>query len=276
MINDKLNNRYIDIIPNLDIYKNGNIDTKYSGKLKMFLFIKDTLPIVCVNDDVLNEHIIYTEQAPIKSDIDKINILGDKEYFEAHNEERFIFISYAMSKTTMIGCDLYYDKLFKDIIVIPDTRNILPADISKKSINNIIGYRVGSGLDLNDIVSEHTLGVNIENAMELPITKSNILTTMHMVDMVGLEQQSYNKNALYYESFVNKLNSNINFGVNRNNSALACCLELGTVNDLFSEFKQSDVLPIYWIIQNTLQSFTLRYIGDTHPKNNKLYLILDF
>lgn len=233
------------------------------------IVVDRTIPIILYKDDLVTRHGIKSDTHPQISDDNVFNTITA----DLNGDERYIYIGYNISNITKNSVRMYYDILHKDIIVIPDTDNlILDATLQSGKVYNLSGYVLGSSEHFIDKTTFTSLYGKVSDiySNKLPVCNKNISTTKtHIMNMPGI---SYNT-----ATGSNMLGIMINDSVylERSSSDKCILIELGTASDLLVD--PSEKLPCYTIYGFTPGLNTASYCGiKTVPSGLKIGYILDF
>lgn len=138
--------------------------------------IEAALPMFVVHDDLINRtKYLETSSRTIK----KPNItIGDKEYTEKYNQSRFVFLGSAESGQTHDIIFLYYDRLFKDIIVLPDL-SYLTVDVMPTTYL-VNGYALGY-VNTKQLVLQPSDTIPVDESLKFelpePVTNTEMVLT---------------------------------------------------------------------------------------------------
>jgi hypothetical protein len=250
-------------------------------KITVNINIVSTLPLMIMEDALLDRNVIDLTPIPAVSDLPSVkNILMDPTYTENDIAvDRFIHITTVTNPHTYFKYGLWYDKQFKDIIVLPGTETIIfDDDTLSSSVLGITGYRVGSGLAVPVIPDEMVIGMNLQHKYDLPVAKQNIASTMWLGDFHGLNPiHNLINNFSYSEVFQEKNGKQFNIGFLRARSEPVIMLDLGLADNLFENFDNAvNKLPLYMVYQQGITRYSFSYLGNVKPKNYRVCICLQF
>lgn len=252
--NDSFSNRY-------GIVK---VDSKEIGYC---VSIASSLPLMVSNDKLI-EDCTYAVNNNVSFSSDTPGALvANEKYDEA---DRFVFITKCESTISKLQVELYYDKKYEDIIVVPDSTTA--KFLSNHTYYYVHGLRVGTGTN----IALHNTGYIKLHANDnadrcrLPKAKSSISSKVRAVAIPGMIEGDVNRSL---GNYTEKLDDKVS--ISRKSIQMTTLLELGTVSDLFEETDKG--LPLYVLRQFNTRLMGLEYLGVTDtPADSKLYLPLNF
>lgn len=161
MSKDTLKTRYANIVSTTGYNPNPASD---NGR-KVEIYLEGALPIMLIDDKLVNKmsYINYSGKGnePITQ------TLHDPEYLKENGKERFIYIGLTESPQTKDGTRFYYDRLYKDIILIPNIDYI--NNSVKPTTYFLNGYLIGCLGNDKDVQSvTDTLPITEELHFSLP------------------------------------------------------------------------------------------------------------
>lgn len=138
--------------------------------------IEAALPMFIVHDELINRT-KYLENH--SRNIKKPTItIGDKEYTEKYKQPRFVFLGGAESGQSHDIIFLYYDRMFKDIIVLPDL-DYLTVDLTPTTYL-VNGYALGYA-NSKQIVLQPSDTIPVEESLKFelpePVTDTDLVIT---------------------------------------------------------------------------------------------------
>jgi hypothetical protein len=248
---------------------------------------QDELPVVI--EDVIGNGIRYTEYTDILEMVDNgistddicrlYNISTDdlsllitnrnaNTYENKILPNRYIFITKVRSVLTLSKALLYYDTLYKDIIIIPNTENYDPLVLGGRTMD-MQGYVVSfySVSTNNGAIS--TIAITEETKYTIPKIKSNINAGVSVNLIPG-----------YFLRFGNidtqvELQFSSGYNILRREGTPAVVINLGKVSDIFEE---SGTLPLYSLQQHSPSRFGVYPIGvlpTSDIQDRNLYILLN-
>lgn len=230
-------------------------------KIKVSIDIVSTLPMLTMTDALVANSLMAEDHRPsLPATLDIDNTLKDVGYLDETGNERFTFITIASSAITNNKVRLYHDAKYSDIIVIPEL-NCIDNTIND-TLYELRGYRVGGGCNVDDINND--LIVPGDETFKLPLTNSNIANTSKHVKMHGIARDT--DGGHYYKTL-----DNGDMVVNRKLTTVGM-VNLGSGDELFVDAGAR--VPMYTIVQATLDRYALKFLGNIQPKN--IYIPLNF
>lgn len=240
-------------------------------KIKLELLVDQTQPMFVTNDEHFKE-LTYKEEPSVVDGASKSHPL--KSFYEGVSDvenDRFTFVTKVHSYINGNYVELWYDKKYQDILIVPDTNPI--EHMLNGSCARLTCYRIGSGVEMSNVMTqpELTLPANDDkDRFLLPIPNENIEATVHLAAVPGLQSADFTQDANSYEEM---LDDAIN--LKRYHRQMANYICLGTYNDIFKESDKS--IPIYVLYQIAPRTFKYKYVGNTKPKDTaKIYVPLNF
>lgn len=221
----------------------------------LVITIKETLPIMSVSDTLISRREVKSsEYTPlISSRKDANNTIVDTTYYAEHGTDRFIFLTSFISSVTNNYMRAYYDKVYMDIILIPELEYI--DQNLKGNSYDVWGYRIGGGSVMNEEASDAVLP--LETVFKLPTVKEDISNKHQVVTMHGLASNGTNN---VWKTIV----ANPEVGVLDKKNQLAGFLNLGKPSDVFST---PAPIPTYTIAQSDRDVYRVKYLGIKSPTN---------
>ena len=255
---DSFEIRYVQLAKDKD-----NKDTLTNNNL--IIEIKDTLPLVTIDDDLISNNTAVSTTYDSTMDNDSIkNYPVDVEYKQTHTDadgngvDRFIYITKVTSAISKNIIRLFYDRKYNDIIVVPALDWISQTIIGQTY--NILANRIGGGDGRNEVASDLILPVN--DKYLLPETNENISNDHYFVKMHGV---STPKSGTFYVIV------DADHRVRDEKLLPTGMLSLGSMSDLFVT---EELLPTFTIYQITSNRFASKYVGNVIPDN--IYLPITF
>lgn len=241
-----------------DEYKFKHRNISY-GNIIINLHVVNTLPIIVGSDTWINKFAI-TPTKTINNPTPSQNILSlDSSYDNPVNlQKRYTFITVVTSVITLTSVYLYYDNVFKDILVLPDIESFIS---SKDNILvNLSVYRIGSKGPLNERKVYSQLGLEPDRIYPLP--NFNKIESSNLVISIPGTYSPIESNQLLVESLsgIKKIQS-------------YSFINLGKYSSILSS---ENTLPLYMLGNFKYGELGLDYLGVTSLANNNLYIPLNF
>ena len=239
-----------------DLVTNGVQTNKYLN-----IRIDCTIPMLITKADYLKELTITSSAGPaiVDEDFD----ITDKEYLDAHGEERYLLLTVAKSPLTDNRIVFYYDKLFQDIILLP---NIAFLDLFKANFAyKLVGYRLGSGYNLSRRNPHQVLDVEEKYSYKLPLTNTKIANTTVLARVPGIIPEHLVRNDILEELVDNDKRLNLV----RSTVQPSCLINLGKATDIFTNVS---TLSLYRLSQSSIREYTIEYINNIDPEANDILL----
>lgn len=247
-------------ISNIDSFNNriANISNGGANKAKMLVIeLGSTLPIFVTIDSVIDKYVVR-EAAAVTPDV-KLTTLEDADY-----PDRFIFIGAVPSQLNQTLVYMYYDKKYKDIIIIPSIEQLSLAPDNFRFM--IRGYRLGSGKEFPDSKLVNIINIDESNKYDLPEAKANANMKSKLITMPGYDPS----NMINTNKFEEQVGD---FNLQHGDRKLFTTICLGTATDLFTTV---DRLPLYLLYQASFTEFGITYLHNINPSNMKLYVSFRF
>lgn len=249
-----------------DNYLNRRIHLTINNKqLCVRAKIQATTPLLITDDESFQRFVYKTEQSLEQA---SYVIKGWKNENGTLDINRFIFITRVESYINRDIVDLYYDKKYQDIIIVPDL--VYTKHLSPTEDINIFCQRIGGGYNVNDnTLTGLTISSDENCKITLPEARKISSASVYMAAIPGLQTPDYTQDANSYEEM---LNDAIN--LKRYHRQMLSFLCLGTVSQLFGEVHR---LPLYLLYQSGVRGFSFKYLNQVKPDaNTKLYIPLNF
>lgn len=254
MAKDTLELRYADLVTNKQI----------SNK-SLELGIEATLPMMITKSTYLAELTIVEEAGPAITDEDFD--ISDPEYLADKGEERYVILTVAKSPLTNNRAVFYYDKLFNDIIVLP---NIAFLDMFEANFHyRLRGFRIGSGCMIDRNNPHQVLPNHKGSAVRLPAVKGKITNKTLLARVPGMVPEHLVRNDTI-EEMIDKTNM---INLIRTTVQPSCIINLGKASAIFDTVGK---LPLYLLAQSSLKEYTLEYLTNIDPKDNDILISLYF
>lgn len=229
--------------------------TFYVGKVHVQLDVHNTLPLIISKDDrLLREHVMR--------EVD--GVVNDVEITDTDMAGRFIKMGGMCSALTQNIALMYYDKKYKDILILPDLSYLTIATIQIPF--NLTGYRLGSFTPVRDGDISTMLGKKETTRFDLPEGKNVGKFKSYLLSLTG----SGTNNNMACDRFEELINNVWN--VNHFSRRPSVLVELGTPQQLFAS---NDPLHLYLLGQLNVIDFSLFYAGYMNY-TGKLYLHFKF
>jgi len=221
----------------------------------LVITIKETLPLMSISDTLISRREVKTSTySPlVLSRKDANNTIVDTNYYKKNKDYRFIFLTSFTSSVTNNYMRAYYDKVYMDIILIPELEYI--DQNLKGNSYDVWGYRVGGGSIMNEEASDAVLP--LETIFKLPTVKEDISNKHQVVTMHGLASNGSNN---VWKTIVDSPE----VGVLDKKNQLAGLLNLGTPKDVFTT---PSPIPTYTITQSDRETYRVKYLGIKTPTN---------
>jgi len=248
-MSDTLNVRYGLVGTNLQ-------DKDISTNKSVEIHINATLPLMCVPDSVYNIGLISETDNPVADDADTKNVLVDK-----NDTNRYVYMTTTASHISGMKVSLYYDSMFKDIIVIPSIDG-LESNISNDNNYKITGYRVGSTGNNTSIEYLGSISNDPVDQFKLPNVPAAIPTTQVTLTLPGIAGVGSDR----------RIRKDIGgVAVYDNRNTPIGMVKIGLPVDVFGI---DAPLPIFNVYQATTIYYGIKYVGVKQAEN--LYIPLDF
>lgn len=223
----------------------------------LVIHVENTLPIFITVENRLKEMTIREQTISLTGP----NLTDDTL------ENRFTYISSVQSPITKNVAMLYYDKRYKDILILPNLE-YLTHGVSSGTYC-IRASRLGSGSRSNSRSWFHDVTNAYTSRCALPETKSNIQIKTLLTNFTGTAFATPgNKD----EGYVEILSDNKG-QIKHNMKRLQSIVNLGTAASLF---KEVGPVPVYLLYQHTMMEFGIEYIANKLTDSNNLYVRLKF
>jgi hypothetical protein len=237
--------------------------------------IKTTQPIIYMPDAELELKSIETYPCTdIRTTLEIVDLLEDGTTL------RYKFLQKFREATSNREGTVFYDRLLKDIIILPNIEHIDMVPWRQIKNDIICGYRVGSGKPLGYSLnkSELSVGMDVNDMMPIPEPEKR-LGVSHLIDAYGLQpgdSGSHYNNVLYYERPKDHNGFEVNFGVQRYQTDTTNMLELGSIAEMYPG-GLTEGIPIYGTTQPDVSFFSAELLGKrVIPRpTDKLYVIID-
>lgn len=211
-----------------------------------------------------------------------VGIITDQEYLALHGEERFNFMTAFYGGYSNSRAVMYYDKKYKDIIIVPDqTDLIINASILSGCAYTILGKCITNLVDIRQQTQRLSdamlpLKDTTNNAIDnLSVTKTTIVpTSISVANLYGVNPGNNNKKFTYRE--LSKTDSvtgvNANIGIQDFTADVVLCINLGTESNIF--VTPNNVLPLAGFYKRGFETTDIMYFGSKKPANYDLWIIL--
>ena len=197
------------------------------------------------------------------------------EVIDGKVTDRYKFLGKANSAIySGLFVDLYYDKKYKDIIIIPDLRTFGTGDNATFYNNDrrtIRGYSVGYGVKFNDDVTK-SFSFPLNKTDNDGIDEPNRLTKIRsiLVSLYGLENNSMA--SITYIEKISGLDGYFNHGVSSEKGAPIQLLELELNSVIFNNPETK--VNTYNLIQQNHAELRVDYVGK--QKISKIVIPISF
>ena len=243
---------------------NNMLDKSITTK-KVILNITKTLPVIIASDEVIsNNSILIKTTTPVLPQDLKCFII-DNEYSSINAGDRFIYITSIYSHTTNNINLLYYDKMFSDIIVIPNMSYLDIVDTH--TVFKINGYRIGSNVNTSDRDITMSLPTTNDTIVKLPQVKENITSRSILANIAGSYVDNNSKG-----NSIEVLKDGV-FNLTYMDTPPITIIDLGLYTDIFEDIVN---LPTYLLHGMSPSIYGLHYLNSMNISTKKLYLALRF
>jgi hypothetical protein len=249
------------------------VDTPLDKKLT--INFESGLPIIHIDSTTVENFTVKTitntaladevNDLPIKLLDPTYRIPDEANPGEEKYDTRYVFISKFTIPMTRNVIIIYYEKKYKDFIIIPDLRFYI--DGFGKSANVINGTLIGyqDKTDKQAVIAKTT--IKEDDAITIVTEAKNIETKTHLMLINSFEKTT-------------GIN-NVNIGVSADGSAeyneipseATIVLELGTAEQVFTKTTK---LPVYLLRQVSVEKHNLLAAGTQDMKSKKLFVTLKF
>lgn len=244
-------------------------------KTKVNVRINATLPMIVVDPSIVTDTIVND---PIVTTADTLNGLtcGLRDDVPETLEDgtanpdfianRFVLVTKIQATVSKASNKIYYDRLCKDLIIIPDI-SLFNSFSTDGKVIDISGYRVGS-LNQSEITTfKPHLPVNNESRFELPVGKNKISNVVSYNLIPGIFMRHGNKDI--------QIEQQLQYGFNhyRTEGTPIVMVNLGKVTNLFDTSAEQQ-LPLQMIYQESPGHFSVFGLGVSKTNNYDLYIML--
>lgn len=227
--------------------------------IKLIIRVENAIPIVITKDNYINE--LTVKEATSNVTLNDEHQLTDDDF-----QNRFIMTGSVKSTITHNVVIFYYDKKYKDILILPNVEFLHLGLVS--DVYEVRASRLGSGGGMPNQLLGNSASMDKIETYELPETKSGIKFKSRLVTIPGSSVSSnINKDNGFEEAVSNTVT------IYHRSRRVSELVELGTAKELFTKV---DRLPLYLMYQYSLQEYGIKYISNVDPGNNKLYIRLIF
>lgn len=226
-----------------------------------------TIPSTFIEKTKINEKV----SEPIVNLATLVNKLVDYEVNESEEKvlvERYIFISTIVSPITGNQMSLYYDKEFKDIILIPNLETIDEGNIVGGAVEfKLKGFAVtvNQSVDHDNEISKYPY--TLENNVQLPEANENIVTTTSTCILKGAGGYDNDNGVSRYVSGI-EYDSILPVRTPYTN-----IVKLGAITNFLTATVR---LPTYLVYQTSKDRHAISRLGMVDTKTNDLYFELKF
>lgn len=234
-------------------------------KLELILTAETTLPICITLDDKINPLTFKTEPAPsLPAAITK---LENEEFKQKEGKERYVYMGAVKSPITYNILMLYYDRKWKDIILVPDL-SFLDISSPNKLFDDIRCYRIGSGIDLPNSNANNHLPSHEVNRYQLAEGKTGLAAETKLVSLPGY--------GLFTDHYGGGFEEMINNSINliHDNRKLGILIKLGTAAQVFTN--PNVPIPTYLFFQYGVLDYGLKYLNVMKTENKTLWVTIKF
>ena len=247
------------------------ITDSYKTRVTSVTVGKDIIPVnlvlssgtsMFITNDKMFETMVFKKASPTTYDTDANTKLP---------EDRFIFINEITSYLSTSTVVLYYDKLYKDILIVPSLSFVKNA--LKNNIYEVKCYAIGNLTTNGNDMSSVYPNTNIieKDRISLPETKSNVNLEYYLASVPGLAAPDVGPDANTYEEM---LNDAVN--LKRYYKQMMSFIKLGTYKDLFKEPNMQNI-PLVLLRNSGIRIFAYGNIGNNKPlEDQNIYISLPF
>lgn len=239
--------------------------------------VVNTLPILTMEQSLVTANTIdslsYTAPDPTAITYN----LYDPTYDNNGDTKRFVFITESINMHTYFHYSFFYDKLYKDIVVLPGLDTMVKnTSILSNGLIVLSGYRLGTGKETPILNQEMILGTENKYLYNLPLTKENIDNKLYIADFMGFNPYHNRLNSRSYtEISAQTGNIVLNKGFIRDRSEPVVLVDLGKASDLFDNY-QGEGIPLYMVYQQSISRYSFSYLGIKNPMDYHIYVCLQF
>lgn len=230
------------------------------GNIQLLIRVENTLPLFMCVEERVNEY--KFRDKTIKVTQGTTNKLVDSGF----TGDRFILISGIQSPVTNNVAYMYYDKKYKDILIIPNVE-FLQLGLSGMSYE-VRASRLGSGCDLPSKWWHQDVPNAEQHSYQLPEVKSGLSLKTLLVSFPGTATTTNNNRNDGFEEMINNV-----YNIRHNMRRITTLIEIGVASNLFNN---PTSLPLYMLYQHSLMEYGLHYVSNINPGQNKLYFRLKF
>lgn len=248
------------------------LGTKVLSKKTVSISLESALPFLAIPSDFVEKTKITEKTTAPVTDLNLLpNILVDAEpdvNGDLQVVERFIYISSITSPVTGNVMTMYYDKEFKDIILIPSLETIDTVDISSGAVEfKLSGFVIGvnHGINYENEIAKYPY--TEENSIQLPEAKTNIEVTTSTCILKGAGGYDTDNGVSRYVSGT-EYDSILPVRTPYTN-----LVKLGAVTEFLSEASR---LPTYLVYQASKDRHAVARLGNVDTKTSDIYFELKF
>jgi hypothetical protein len=233
------------------------------------LQINNVIPLLLVDDDTVKTGARFTNNVdPLPLDHTEI-MLVDPGYFSTTGVKRFVYFATITSCISNNNLVLFYDRKYKDILVLPSLTAYKNADgVIAKDLILAVSADVIANVPSSTVPAEELHSkVSFSRKESLPETRSNLGTTTTLITTNGNDDDAMQRKA--------KLNiqyPNVNTEVYRGDLYPVNLIKLGKVGDIFTENDVSAAL----VFQISTEKHRYIQLGKCDTKERNLYIVLHF
>lgn len=221
--------------------------------------VDNTAPILITNTPAIQDNL--TMFRTFNSENIKEQVLD----IDTTIKDRFINIGRIKSPLTMNKIDLYYDKIYQDIIITPDLSYYT---LTQNAVYEITGYRLGNSNGAHTYNVFNMLGTDESSRVLLNETNANVALKSYLITITGTSPANTGHNDKFEELLNNVYN------INHNSRRPSVLLELGTTAALFKQ--DPGLLDVHLLGQLMIKDYGIQHVGKQKTGNNKLYLHIQF
>lgn len=267
----------------VELYDN-SVNKHILQNITVNILIESGMPVFAnINSTVERCSIIYhNDLAGFLSITSIVGIITDQEYLALHGEERFNFMTAFYGGYGNSRAVIYYDKKYKDIIIVPDqTDLIINASILSGCAYTILGKCITNLVDTRQYtqrLSDATLPLKdtTNNAIDnLSVTKTTVTpVSISIANIYGVNPGNNNKKLIYLElaNTDSVTGINTNSGITDFTGDVVICINLGKESNIF--VTPNNVLPLAGFYKRGFETTDIMYFGSKKPANYDLWIIL--
>ena len=235
--------------------------------------VQGTLPIMITNQTFLtNSDLTFKSIKGLEANnfpgIDNLKDTVDQQYFD-NTGDRLKVWGTAQSPLTYNNIIFYYDKIYQDILILPDLRGYSLVPAGKKL--QVPALRLGGGCEFKLQSLGQLVPTTPANAYKLVVSSggSSAFTT-YLTTIPGINSTEVDKGGVW-NRFEEMVDDKYNIYHTQRGSGLI--IELGIRDDIFATLRK---LPLYLLHQVSIHNYGIDYLGIKDPEANTMYITLKF